>query len=428
MGKEADKGLKDFKVGAIQVLRLIPDEELAKLAATTKVDYCAKVLTGERMFYLLVYAFVKSDRISQRKLEDYFQLKPFQQLFNFVEGQKVRHSSISARLANIDLSFFEKSFELIYNELSKEYTEEEIAGYNLVRVDSSMVSEACNKLKNGMVVGRKTADGGERKQIKYTVAFDGFSSLLAEVLTEQTDLCENVAMPKVVLPLIKKDVNHKNLYILDRGFSSLENYDRMLLEKGKFVGRLCLGRRMETIRVVSTEPKDFGQLEMVEDKWVHLYDNKEKQFSKTVYRVIHCKFKTPRDTSRKQGGKNVKKLENEICFITNNFDISAEDVVFAYKKRWDIEVFFRFLKQQLCFSHFLSTSKNGIKVILYMTLITAMLILIYKKKNETGYARAKWCFAIELETWMLVYTRYVAGLDYEHYNDKVRFRTHIPAD
>ena len=183
-----------------------------------------------------------------------------------MEGQKVRHSSISARLANIDLSFFEKSFELIYNELSKEYTEEEIAGYNLVRVDSSMVSEACNKLKNGMVVGRKTADGGERKQIKYTVAFDGFSSLLAEVLTEQTDLCENVAMPKVVLPLIKKDVNHKNLYILDRGFSSLENYDRMLLEEGKFVGRLCLGRRMETIRVVSTEPKDFGQLEMVEDE------------------------------------------------------------------------------------------------------------------------------------------------------------------
>ena len=48
--------MKDVKVHAKDILRMIPDEELAKLSSSTKVDYCAKVLSGERMFYLLVFA------------------------------------------------------------------------------------------------------------------------------------------------------------------------------------------------------------------------------------------------------------------------------------------------------------------------------------------------------------------------------------
>ena len=56
--------LDKLKVSAPSVLRMIPDEMLAKLARDTKVDYCAKVLKGERLFYLLVYAFLCADRLS----------------------------------------------------------------------------------------------------------------------------------------------------------------------------------------------------------------------------------------------------------------------------------------------------------------------------------------------------------------------------
>ena len=64
--------MKDVKVHAKDILRMIPDEELAKLSSSTKVDYCAKVLSGERMFYLLVFALLAADQISQRKLEVVF--------------------------------------------------------------------------------------------------------------------------------------------------------------------------------------------------------------------------------------------------------------------------------------------------------------------------------------------------------------------
>ena len=60
-------------------------------------------------------------------------------------------------------------------------------------------------------------------------------------------------------------------------------------------------------------------------------------------------------------------------------------------------MFFRFIKQELNFSHFVSTSANGIKNVLYITLILSMLILVYKKANEIGYKTAVLSFCIELD-------------------------------
>ena len=72
--------------------------------------------------------------------------------------------------------------------------------------------------------------------------------------------------------------------------------------------------------------------------------------------------------------------------------------------------FFRFIKQELNFSHFMSTNENGIKIILYMTLILSMLILIYKRINQIGYKTAKRRFGIELdELIMAIVVQYCGG-------------------
>ncbi len=92
-----------------------------------------------------------------------------------------------------------------------------------------------------------------------------------------------------------------------------------------------------------------------------------------------------------------KSLEgNEFWFLSNNFELSAEEIATLYRKRWDIEVFFRFLKQELNVSHLVSLNKNGMEVMMYMTLIVAMLVLIYKKANNVGYKTAKRRFSMEV--------------------------------
>lgn len=426
--------LDKLKVSAPAVLRMIPDDLLAKIASDTKVDYCAKVLKGERLFYLLVYAFLCADRLSQRKLETVFSSQQFKSLFNYSVDMKVSRSSISTRLSTINLDFFEQAYELIYGKFSALYTEKEVRNLNLIRVDSSMVAETCNKLKEGFTVGRKGEGKTDRKQIKYTMAYDGFAAKLAEVFSKPTYLSEDKAMPALLERLIKKDKAHRNLYVLDRGLTALDNYKKVAQSEAVFIGRINTNRKMKVVRSLMTKDtdRDLGNLELMDDVIVHLYNNKHEEDSQE-FRVVKAKFKVPKDTTRKSpSGSNRKKVEDEVFFITNvtnepgQLQLTPQEIAEAYRRRWDIEVFYRFLKQNLSFSHFLSTSENGIKVILYMTLITAMLIMIYKRQNGIGFEEAKFCFKIQLEDWIIDLNVAIKTGETDHRKAMLSNRIRIP--
>jgi len=426
--------LDKLKVSAPAVLRMIPDDLLAKIASDTKVDYCAKVLKGERLFYLLVYAFLCADRLSQRKLETVFSSQQFKSLFNYSVDMKVSRSSISTRLSTINLDFFEQAYELIYGKFSALYTEKEVRNLNLIRVDSSMVAETCNKLKEGFTVGRKGEGKTDRKQIKYTMAYDGFAAKLAEVFSKPTYLSEDKAMPALLERLIKKDKAHRNLYVLDRGLTALDNYKKVAQSEAVFIGRINTNRKMKVVRSLMTKDtdRDLGNLELMDDVIVHLYNNKHEEDIQE-FRVVKAKFKVPKDTTRKSpSGSNRKKVEDEVFFITNvtnepgQLQLTPQEIAEAYRRRWDIEVFYRFLKQNLSFSHFLSTSENGIKVILYMTLITAMLIMIYKRQNGIGFEEAKFCFKIQLEDWIIDLNVAIKTGETDHRKAMLSNRIRIP--
>jgi hypothetical protein len=54
------------KINIQKILDLIPGDLLSTLTKDTKVDYCAKVLYGQRIFNLLLYGILTTDRTSQR--------------------------------------------------------------------------------------------------------------------------------------------------------------------------------------------------------------------------------------------------------------------------------------------------------------------------------------------------------------------------
>jgi IS4 transposase len=105
------------------------------------------------------------------------------------------------------------------------------------------------------------------------------------------------------------------------------------------------------------------------------------------------------------------KTDKEFWFITNEFELSAREISDYYRKRWDIEAFFRFMKQELNLSHLVSLNKNGIEVIVYMTIIASMLLLIYKKANNLGYKTAKRLITMELRNMITAILIVFAGGD-----------------
>ena len=98
----------------------------------------------------------------------------------------------------------------------------------------------------------------------------------------------------------------------------------------------------------------------------------------------------------------IKKSGEPIWFVTNNKEISAQEIAAIYKQRWEIEVFIKFLKQHLNLNHLVSRTENGLKVMIYMTMILAILIIVFKQKNKiASYKIAKLRFEIQLDNLLM---------------------------
>lgn len=370
------------KITVKQLVSLIPDQALSRLAVKTGVDYQAKVLFGRSMFYLLLYGLAESDRTSLRGLEDIFNSRRFKLLFGLNPDQTTRYNSISDRLATMNLDFFEESYQTIYGLFKEQFTYEESIKYSITRVDSTMVAETANKLESGMTTGIKK-DG--KKQIKYTVSLDGILPSSVQVFTKQAELSEDKTIPMVILKLA--DTHKDNVFVFDRGVQNRETYVDLHQKELRFVTRIRANSRYKVIEGLPLPVNlKVGNLTIIKDEWVYLYGSKNKRVD-VPFRLI---------TTKGEQGKVLLFVTNMKETLDGEF-IAAEDIIMIYKLRWDIEVFFRFIKQELNFSHFLSTNINGIKIILYMTFILAMLIHIYKKYNNVGYKTAKRRVKIELE-------------------------------
>ena len=379
---------KDHKISLKQVLEFIPEALLTHLSVTSKVDHYSKVLHGKKMFYLLLFCIFDNEKLSQRTLEDTFNSSGFKALFGLGEEEKVRRSSISERLSKIDSNYFKEIYEQMYGRFSELYSKTEIEKYNLIRVDSTIVADTCAKLKEG--IDQKSG----KKLVKFSFSFDGILPSGVEVFTGQKYSSEEAALPEAILKQVKKEEHHENIYVIDRGLQStrvMKDFDEKSV---KFIIRSKENRKFEEIEsfLDGKKSQKWDDWEVMKDSKVKLYTGKPVLNKRGN---IHHREEKVETCFRLVVIKNEKK-DKEFWFLTNEFELSAKEIADYYRKRWDIEVFFRFLKQELNLSHLVSMNKNGIEVMIYMTMIASMLLLIYKKVNDLGYKTAKRRIAMEL--------------------------------
>lgn len=380
---------KDHKVGVNHLLGVIPESLLANLSKTTKVDHYAKVLHGKKLFYLLMYGILENEKLSQRTLEDTFNDSVFKLLFNLDEEEKVRRSSISERLSKINPDYFKQIYECIYEQFSESYSLTEREKYNLIRVDSSMVSETVGKLVEGL------DNKSGKKAVKYSIAFDGVLPCGSNVFTSPSYASEDIALPEAVMNHVKKENNYKNIYVMDRGLQSTRTMKTFTKDNIAFICRVKENRKYVELEslIAKNQNLDLGESTLIKDCKVQLYTgiliNNKRGKTHHKQELVDHNFRLVIVQSKAEHDK-------QFYLLTNDFEISAKEIAQAYRRRWDIEVFFRFLKQEMNVSHLVSLNKNGIQVMLYMTLIVAMLILIYKKANKIGYKTAKRRFSMEI--------------------------------
>ena len=106
-----------------------------------------------------------------------------------------------------------------------------------------------------------------------------------------------------------------------------------------------------------------------------------------------------------------------MSFLTNRLDLSALAVADLYRQRWQIETFFRWIKQNLKIKTFYATSENGVLIQIWTAMIAYLLLLWLKVRSWTGWS-------------VLELTRLVQNMIMERQNlwELLRPRTTDPPD
>jgi len=77
-------------------------------------------------------------------------------------------------------------------------------------------------------------------------------------------------------------------------------------------------------------------------------------------------------------------LKRTFTFLTNNISLRAKDIAMLYKQRWQVELFFRWIKQHLRITSFWGNTENAVRIQIYVAVITYCLVAIIEHDCQLG--------------------------------------------
>ena len=157
-------------------------------------------------------------------------------------------------------------------------------------------------------------------------------------------------------------------YLLDRGYT---DFDRLhaLHEAGSFF--VIRAKRNLRFKRRYSQPVDRSATRVFCDQigTLEIYYSRQA-YPTAVRRVV----------VRDENGKR-------IAFLTNNTSLAPEKIAELYRLRWQVELFFKWIKQHLRINAFFGTSENAVKTQIRIAVATYVLIAIVKKRAMLPHSR-----------------------------------------
>lgn len=161
-----------------------------------------------------------------------------------------------------------------------------------------------------------------------------------------------------------------SMIVFDRAYNHYLQFAKFTQKKINFVYRLKSNAVYKVVQELFCQTQADSGFGVLKEEHIHLKYKEENQEKTLCLR----KF-----TYRDDKGRVYE-------FITNNFEISNEEVALIYKIRWRIELVFKKLKQNFQLHYFYSENENGIKTQIWITLIAQLLLMVLKTKSKTKKA------------------------------------------
>jgi Transposase DDE domain/Domain of unknown function (DUF4372) len=153
--------------------------------------------------------------------------------------------------------------------------------------------------------------------------------------------------------------------VVDRGYAAFDWFSDLNQKDIFFVTR---SRKKLIFKVAKSRPSD-RTLGIKCDQ--EIYINGQGTKGKYKGKLRRISYHDP-DTGKR------------LCFLTNRFDVDAKVICDLYKSRWQVELFFKTLKQNLRIKKFLGTSAHAVKAQIWVALIAYLLIQIWRYTLKTS--------------------------------------------
>jgi len=161
-----------------------------------------------------------------------------------------------------------------------------------------------------------------------------------------------------------------SMIVFDRAYNHYLQFALWTERSINFVCRLKKNAVYSVVELLFTQKLEKDKSGVLSEEHVHLSYKEDKKDKTLCLRKV---------TYRDDKGRVYE-------FITNNFEITREEVCFLYKLRWNIELLFKKLKQNFQLHYFYSETENGIKTQIWCTLIAQLLLQVLRVKSESKKA------------------------------------------
>lgn len=157
------------------------------------------------------------------------------------------------------------------------------------------------------------------------------------------------------------------IYVLDRGYAEYALFQTVLDQQSSLIARVCSNTTW--IEVLEERSLSAAAIEagVRSDRLVWLGGPQSGQVFKQPLRVVEI------ETEPATPGE----APGTMLLVTDLRELPAELVALAYRYRWTVELFFRWLKCILGCRHLLSTTENGVTVQVYLAIIASLLISLW---------------------------------------------------
>ncbi|MHB8338166.1 MAG: IS4 family transposase [Ignavibacteriaceae bacterium] len=338
-----------------QIMKLIDKSTFVQLVRDKKSDYYYKAFRSWDQLTVMLFGILSRCDSMSEICEG---MKALGGKLNHLGMEKApAKSTASDGLRNRDSSFFEALYYKLVEQYKGFLSDSRTFGLTfkeLLIIDSTTIRLFSDILKG---VGRNPKNDGKKKGgLKVHMLIDAVQSVAKFVRITEAKVHDKNFLTQIIAPA-------HSMLVFDRAYNYYKQFAKWSEQMIYFVTRQKKNAVCEILEIIQDKILPKGTFGVYKEEIIEVTYKENKEEKTVKLRRIYY----------------IDEKMRQFVFITNNFDITAEEVAFIYKKRWQIELLFKKMKQNFQLHYFYGENENAIRTQVWCTLIAQLLLTVLQK-------------------------------------------------